>query len=61
MKITYKELFEIGNYKAVEKIHTINAIKYFKSGNLLYVYRDRFNVETIPINDVLKIEESEEK
>lgn len=59
MKITYKELFEIGDFKAIEKVYTINAIKYFKSGNLLYVYRDRFNVETISINDVLKIEENE--
>ena len=36
---------------------TVLIDRTFKSGGLLYGYKDRFNVVSIPIEDILSIEE----
>lgn len=61
MKITYRELKLITPYKAIETIHTVKVINYWKvkDTSLVYAYKDRFNIITIAESDIIKIEESE--
>ena len=59
MKITYTEKGKEIDFKRVDTIRTIHAIHYFlhEDCSLLYVYLDRFNVVTIPIEDIIDIQE----
>lgn len=56
-RIIYKELKEIGNFKAIETIHTVTLSRCFTSGGLLYGYRDRYNIVTIERSNIISIEE----
>ena len=57
MKITYTEKGKEIDFKRMDTIRTINAIHYFlpEDCSLLYVYLDRFNVITIPLEDIVEI------
>lgn len=56
LKIYYREIIEIGNYKAIEHKGTISGEKCFMNGNLLYLYTDRYNIKTVSIEDIEMID-----
>lgn len=56
-RITFLERGFISEYRRIgDHYKTVTLCKSWKSGNLLYGYVDRFNVITIPIDDIRKIE-----
>lgn len=55
MKVTFKEYTYIGRYKRIERKRTVHIERSFRSGGLLYGYTDRFNVISIPIEDITNI------
>lgn len=57
MLIAYRDRVYINQFRCIDHIRTIRAIKYFRQGELLYCYRDRYNIITIAINDIISIEE----
>lgn len=56
MKITYLEKGPVFDFKRVDKVKTITLYNTWKSGGLLYGYRDRFNIVSISIEDIIKTE-----
>ena len=57
MKITYIEKGVPFDFKRIDRVKTVNVSRTWKSGGLLYGYKDRYNVVTIATEDILKIEE----
>lgn len=57
MKITYRERHYIGDYKAIDTYKTITLYRTWKSRNLLYGYKDRYNVVVVALEDIKTIEE----
>lgn len=59
MKITYVDKGKENNFKRMDTVRTIHAIHYFlpEDCSLLYVYLNRFNVITIPLEDIVDIKE----
>lgn len=58
MRITYLSRGNEFDYKRIgDTLKTIVLFRCWRSGGLLYGYKDRFNVVTIPIEDIRKIEE----
>lgn len=56
MKITYLEKGQIFDFKRIDTVKTITLYNTWKSGGLLYGYHDRFNVISIAIEDIIKME-----
>lgn len=56
MTITYIEKGIPFDFKRIDKKTTIHLLKTWEVGGLLYGYRDRFNVVSIPKEDIIKIE-----
>ena len=57
MKITYLERGRVIDFKRIgDKEITINLFKIWRCGGLLYGYRDRFNVVSIAIEDIISME-----
>lgn len=57
MRITYLERgIEQGFKRIGDRLVTVILYKTWKSGGLLYGFRDRFNVVSIPIEDIRNIE-----
>lgn len=57
MRITYLEKgIESGFKRIGDKLVTVVLYKTWKTGGLLYGYRDRFNVMSIAIEDIIEIE-----
>ena len=57
MKITYIEKGVPFDFKRIDCVQTVNVSRTWKSGGLLYGYKDRYNVVAIATEDILKIEE----
>lgn len=57
MKITYIEKGVPFDFKRIDSVKTVNVSRTWKSGGLLYGYKDRYNVVAIATEDILKIEE----
>ena len=56
MKITYLEKGRVFDFKRIDTVKTITLYNTWKSGGLLYGYRDHFNVVSIAIEDIIKTE-----
>lgn len=56
MKITYKTTVPIGDFKAKQYVNTIRVVSYWETENLLYCYTDRYNMTTIPKEDIISVE-----
>lgn len=58
MKITYLDRGRVVDYKRIgDRAVTVNLFNVFKSGGLIYGYRDRFNVVSIAAEDIISMEE----
>ena len=57
MKITFIVKGTPIDFKRIDHERTVTIYKSYKSGNILYGYIDRFNIISISIEDILKIEE----
>lgn len=59
MKVTYNDKGQEIDFKRVDTIRTIHAIHCFlpRNATLAYFYIDRYNIVTIPVEDIIKIEE----
>ena len=58
MKVTYLEKGPEGNYKRFgDHEVTVYLVKAWKSGGILYGYKDRFNTVAISIEDIVSIEQ----
>lgn len=57
MKVTYRDRVFIDQYRCIDYERTINPIKSFRNGNILYCYIDRYNIKSISIEDIISIEE----
>ena len=55
MKILYYERTFIGDYRCVDVVKQINAIKVFRHEGLLYAYIDNFNVKVIELDRIVQI------
>ena len=58
MKITYLEKGTPFDFKRVDHERTVYLYRTWRSGGLLYGYKDRFNIVSICIEDIIKIEEA---
>lgn len=56
MIITYWERGPVYDYKRRDTLRKERIIRYFEQGNLLYCYRDRYNIFTIAKEDIVNIE-----
>ena len=57
MKITYLEKGMESNFKRFgDRVKTVTLFKCFRSGGLLYGYRDRYNIVSIAIEDIQSID-----
>jgi hypothetical protein len=57
MRITYLVRGVESNFKRIgDHLETVTLFNTWKSGGLLYGFRDRFNVMSIAIEDIRKIE-----
>ena len=59
MKVTHKYMVKIGPFTALEKLETFHAINSWKpeGTSLVYFRTDRFNVRTIPEENIVSIED----
>lgn len=59
MKVTIKWNQPIGDFKAIEKRETFNAISYYKpeGTSLIYFKLDRFNTKVVGESEIVSIEE----
>lgn len=59
MKVTYNDKGQENNFRRVDTIRTIHAIHCFwpRNATLVYFYIDRYNIVTIPAEDIIRIEE----
>ena len=57
MKVTYIEKGEVFDFKRVDRVVTVNVFRCWRVGGLLYGYLDRFNITSIPIEDILNRDE----
>ena len=58
MKVTYIEKGKENNFMRFgDHVVTVYLVKAWKSGGLLYGYRDRFNVVSIALEDIISIEQ----
>lgn len=55
MKILYYERTFIDDYRCIDEVKQINAVKVFRSGNLLYAYLDNFNTKVIELSRIVAI------
>lgn len=55
MKIRYIEKGKPFDFKRIDHERTITLYNTWKVGGLLYGYRDRFNVVTIPLEDIIEV------
>lgn len=57
MKITYLERGRVEDFRRYgDRLVTVTLYKTFRSGGLLYGYKDRFNVVSIPVEDIVSVE-----
>ena len=59
MLVRYIEKGQENNFKRVDRVRTMRFIHWFKYENssLVYFYLDRYNVVTIPAEDIIEIKE----
>ena len=59
MEVTYIDKGKENNFKRVDTIRTIHAIDCFRPENssLIYFHTDRYNIVTIPAEDIIEIKE----
>ncbi len=57
-KITFIEKGKPFDFKRIDHERTVYLDRTWEIGGLLYGYRDRFNVMSIPKEDIIKIEEA---
>lgn len=55
-RITYRERRFIDKFCCIDTKHTINLYKTWEVGNLIYGYKDRFNVVCISKEDIISTE-----
>lgn len=55
MKIVYYERTFIDRYTCIDEEKQINAIRVFRSGDLLYAYLDNFNIRVIELSRIVSI------
>lgn len=59
MKITYIAKGKEYNYRRFgDHLETVDLFRCWRSGGLLYGYKDRFNVVVIPYEDITEIVET---
>ena len=56
-KITYIEKGIPRDFKRIDTIRKVTLHECFEHGGLLYGYRDRFNVMSIAMEDIVEMEE----
>ena len=56
-KITYIEKGIPHDFKRIDTICKVTLSRAFRSGGLLYGYRDRFNIMSIAMEDIISMEE----
>ena len=54
--IEYWQRGPVYDYKRWDTLRKERVIRYFEQGNLLYCYRDRYNIFTIAKEDIVSIE-----
>lgn len=57
MQITYIEKGAQHDYKRVDTVRTVYLERPWKTGGLLYGYKDRFNVMCIAMEDIVEMSE----
>ena len=59
MRVTIKWNQPIGDFRAIEKRETFNAISYYKpvGTSLIYFKLDRFNIRAVAESEIVSIEE----
>lgn len=59
MRVTIKWNQPIGDFRAIEKRETFNAISYYKpvGTSLIYFKLDRFNTRAVAESEIVSIEE----
>lgn len=57
MKVTYLEKGIPFNFKRIDREKTVFLRRSWRSGGLLYGYIDQFNIVSICIEDIIRIEE----
>ena len=59
MRVTIKWNQPIGDFRAIEKRETFNAISYYKpeGTSLIYFKLDRFNTKVVAESEIVSIEE----
>ena len=55
MKILYYERTFIDDYRCIDEVKQINAIKIFRDNGLLYAYIDNFNTKVIELSRIIQI------
>lgn len=55
MTIRYLEKGIAHDFRRVDHEKTVSVISWWRSGGLLYGYRDRFNIVCIAIEDIISI------
>jgi hypothetical protein len=57
LKLVVRERRFLDKYRCIDTQREVCFDRYFWSGNILYGYRDRFNVVAIAKEDILSMEE----
>lgn len=56
MIITYWERGVVYDFIRRDTLRKKRVVRYFEQGNLLYCYRDRYNIFTVAKEDIVSIE-----